>query len=69
MAWSKNPFRKILRESALNREIAFHIEELIRMNLSKGMSPEEARQSGNPGIWWPGASKAGDARGQHFEVP
>ncbi len=44
MAWWKNPFRKILRESALNREIAFHIEELIRMNLSKGMSPEEARR-------------------------
>jgi putative ABC transport system permease protein len=44
MAPWKNPFRKNRREEVMDREIAFHIDELTKTNLSKGMSAEEARR-------------------------
>ena len=45
MALWKNPFRRLGGDSALDREIAFHIEELTKANLGKGMSPAESRGS------------------------
>lgn len=44
MALWKNPFRRLGSDSALDREIAFHVEELTKANLSQGMSPAEARR-------------------------
>ncbi|MGB6686342.1 MAG: ABC transporter permease [Terracidiphilus sp.] len=44
MHWFKNPFRKPGRDSALDREIAFHIEKLTQDNIARGMAPEEARR-------------------------
>src|SRR5579871_1777884 len=44
MAHWKNLFRRGERDKALDREIAFHIEELTQANLDKGMSPAEARR-------------------------
>lgn len=43
MARWRNLFRNGAREEELDREIAFHIDELTRENMVKGMSPEEAR--------------------------
>jgi putative ABC transport system permease protein len=40
----KNPFRRSARDNALDREIAFHVEELTRANLARGMTSEEARR-------------------------
>lgn len=40
----RNPFRRLGNDPALEREIAFHIEELTRANLAKGMGPDEARR-------------------------
>lgn len=44
MAGWKNPFRRRNRNEELDREIAFHIEELTQANISKGMSADEARR-------------------------
>src|SRR5215472_4708127 len=44
MALWKNAFRRLGGDSAFDREIAFHIEELTKANLSQGMSPAESRR-------------------------
>lgn len=43
MGWLKNS-RKSANDSAFDRELAFHIEELTAANIARGMSPEEARR-------------------------
>ena len=40
----KNPFVRLRRYVALDKEIAFHIEELTRENIAKGMDATEARR-------------------------
>jgi putative ABC transport system permease protein len=40
----KDRFRRSGREPLLDREIAFHIEELTNANIAKGMNPVEARR-------------------------
>jgi len=44
MAFWTKLFRKRNRDKELDREIAFHIEELVRENVAKGMDPSEARR-------------------------
>ena len=44
MAPWKNPFRKNSREEGMDRELAFHIDELTKANVAQGMSREEARR-------------------------
>jgi putative ABC transport system permease protein len=39
------PFRKMNRDTAVECEIAFHIEAMTRANIEQGMTPEEARRS------------------------
>jgi putative ABC transport system permease protein len=45
MANSKRSSRRGDREGDLDREIAFHIDELTAANIANGMAPEEARRS------------------------
>ena len=44
MAWWKKVFRTHAPEEDLDREVAFHIEELTQANICKGMNPVEARR-------------------------
>lgn len=44
MSWPRRSERKGNPEDALDREIAFHIEELVRSYLDQGMTPGEARR-------------------------
>jgi putative ABC transport system permease protein len=44
MAWWKKVFRTHAPEEDLDREVAFHIEELTQTNICKGMNPVEARR-------------------------
>lgn len=44
MAPWKNPFRRSGRDEALDREIAYHIDELTKANVAKGMSADEGRR-------------------------
>jgi hypothetical protein len=44
MAWWKNFLRGEDLEKELDREIAFHLEELTQLNVAKGMSPAEAHR-------------------------
>lgn len=40
----RNPFARNRRDTALDKEIAFHVEELTRENIAKGMDATEARR-------------------------
>ncbi len=42
MAWWNKVFRNRAPEEDLDREVAFHIDELIEKNISEGMNPVEA---------------------------
>jgi putative ABC transport system permease protein len=44
MRWWKSLFRKRARESELDSELRFHLDELMQANLAAGMTPEEARR-------------------------
>lgn len=44
MAWWNKVFRNRAPEEDLDREVAFHIDELIEKNISEGMNPVEARR-------------------------
>lgn len=44
MSWPRRSERKGNPDDALDREIAFHIEELVRSYLDQGMTPGEARR-------------------------
>jgi hypothetical protein len=41
--WWK-PFHRAVREGDLDREIAFHIDELTAAHIASGMPPDEARR-------------------------
>jgi hypothetical protein len=41
--WWK-PFRRAVREGDLDRENAFHIDELTASHIASGMPPDEARR-------------------------
>src|ERR1700733_13811835 len=44
MNWSNQKKREAGDEDKVDREIAFHIEELTQANIVAGMSPSEARR-------------------------
>lgn len=44
MGWWGNLFRRMGQDRELEREIAFHIEELTQSHVAAGMPPEEARR-------------------------
>lgn len=44
MAWKMSLFRNSAAEEDLDKEIAFHVEELTQKNISTGMTPGEARR-------------------------
>ncbi len=44
MGTSKRFFRRQVSDDAMDREIAFHIEELTQANIALGMLPDEARR-------------------------
>jgi len=44
MARWKNPFRASGRDEALDREIAYHLDELTKANVAKGLGADEGRR-------------------------
>lgn len=44
MSWHTRSSRRRNPDDAMDREIAFHVEELVRSYLVQGMTPEEARR-------------------------
>src|SRR6516164_2144990 len=44
MRWLKSPFSRDRRESEFDRELEFHIVEVTRENLARGLPDEEARR-------------------------
>jgi putative ABC transport system permease protein len=40
----KNPFRRMQKDEDFDKEIAFHIDELTKANISRGMKPAEAHR-------------------------
>lgn len=43
MSW-RNLFRRVYRDDEYDREISFHIDQLIQQGISEGLTPEEARR-------------------------
>src|SRR3954471_8547969 len=44
MPWWKNPFRSPRKDEDFDNEIAFHIDELTRANIERGMKAADARR-------------------------
>jgi hypothetical protein len=44
MNWLRDKFRRSHADEQLDREIAFHVDELTRDNIGRGMTSTEARR-------------------------
>ena len=69
MAWWNKVFRNRAPEEDLDREVAFHIDELIEKNISEGMNPVEGVSPGNARVRRPRAGETGTAGYSGFRHP